>query len=93
MVRRLPQLSWTQINYFDSSISPVRLAKCYSATVVRRFRKHRSMFNGLRKCHKNTGPHQPNVILPLTGMRCRKTKVIADIAQRAGNVFFVFHKH
>ena len=54
MVRRLPQLSWTQINYFDSSISPVRLAKWDSATVVRHFSKRRSMFNGLRKCHKNT---------------------------------------
>ena len=54
MVRRLPQFSWTQINYFDSSISPVRLAKCYSATVVRHFSKRRFMFNGLRKCHEKT---------------------------------------
>ena len=49
-------------------------------------------------------PHLPNVIVPLhdehalykdrfaTG-KGELSKVIADIAQRDGNVFFVFHEH
>ena len=49
-------------------------------------------------------PHLPNAVSPLMSMRCtikdnfttgngKLSKVIADIAQCDGNVFFVFREH
>ena len=86
MVRRLPQLSSTQINWFDSSISS-------TCQVVRRFSKRLSKhalnsrsihkwfklqsnwfkYDGLCKRHKNTDSPICQTLSSLTSLRCTKT--------------------